>query len=164
MLGLGMCGAAFGCGGGAKPALEPGSLTGDQSAGSTVNESDAGPRDAAPAVVADAGADAGADAEPSAPPIVDPAVAHALVAKSGEGSGAAPLGLRFEVMELGAELPWAFALVNRGTEAAVVDFGRGSSRSRFSCRRPSPKRQAPRTNSPKPRSRQSRCCVGYRPT
>jgi len=122
MLGLGMCGAAFGCGGGAKPALEPGSLTGDQSAGSTVNESDAGPRDAAPAVVAESGADAGADAEPSAPPIVDPAVAHALVAKSGEGSGAAPLGLRFEVMELGAELPWAFALVNRGTEAAVVDF------------------------------------------
>ena len=34
----------------------------------------------------------------------------------------APLGLRFEVIELGPELPWAFAVVNRGTEAAVVDF------------------------------------------
>lgn len=77
--------------------------------------SDAGVGDAEP------DADASAQAAESAPPVVDPAVAHALLAKSGEG-GAAALGLRFEVMELGSELPWAFAVVNRGTEAALVDF------------------------------------------
>ncbi|MEI9954700.1 MAG: hypothetical protein WDO74_38450 [Pseudomonadota bacterium] len=115
-----MCFAALGCAG-TKPVVEPGSLTGDPAAGSTLNESDAGLSDAA---VSDAapGQDGGARVEESAPPIVDPAVAHALVAKSGEGAGATPLGLRFEVIELGSELPWAFAVVNRGSEAAVVDF------------------------------------------
>jgi len=44
------------------------------------------------------------------------------VAKTGDGAGPTPLGLRFEVIELGAELPWAFAVVNRGTEAALIDF------------------------------------------
>ncbi len=57
-----------------------------------------------------------------APPAVDPAVSNALLAKSGDGNNAAPLGLRFEVVELGSELPWGFTVVNRGTEAAVVDF------------------------------------------
>jgi hypothetical protein len=118
LLGLGMCASALGCAG-RKPAVEVGSLTGD-SAVEARRDSDAGASDAA----ADSAAseqDAGERAEESAPPAVDPAVAHALVAKSGEGAPAA-LGLRFEVMELGSELPWAFAVVNRGTEAAVVDF------------------------------------------
>ena len=119
-LGLGMCVAALGCAG-RQPASEPGSLTGDQAAETARGESDPGPGDAGLADAARA-QDGGAHAEESAPPIVDPAVAHALVAKSGEGSGPAPLGLRFEVIEQGAELPWAFAVVNRGTEAAVVDF------------------------------------------
>ena len=56
------------------------------------------------------------------PPAVDPAVARALVAKSGETGASNSLSLRFEVIELGSELPWAFAVVNRGTEAALVDF------------------------------------------
>ena len=116
-LGLGMCFAAFGCAG-QKPVVEPGSLTGDESAGSKLNDSDAGVADAA---APDAAADGGAQAEQSPPPVVDPAVAHALVAKSGDGLSA-PLGLRFEVLEQGPELPWAFAVVNRGTEAALVDF------------------------------------------
>jgi hypothetical protein len=121
-LGLGLCVAVFGCAGG-QPAIttQAGSLTGDVSAGSTLNESDAGPNDAA-AVDAAPGPDGGEQSAEAATPTVDPAVAHALLAKSGEGPGPAALGLRFEVMELGAQLPWAFAVVNRGTEAAVVDF------------------------------------------
>jgi len=121
-LGLGLCALAFGCAGG-QPATQAGSLTGDPAVASRESESDAGLGDAAVSDAAAApAADGGAQAEEGAPPIVDPAVAHALVAKSGEGSGPAPLGLRFEVMELGAQLPWAFAVVNRGTEAALVDF------------------------------------------
>jgi hypothetical protein len=54
--------------------------------------------------------------------VVDPAVAHALLEKTGEASGTAPLGLRFEIVELGSQLPWAFAVVNRGTEPAQIDF------------------------------------------
>jgi len=118
-LGLGLCVLLLGCAGGKKPATEAGSLTNDPAlasgqGGSEPVVSDGGVSDAQPA-------DSGAQSEESAPPIVDPAVARALVAKSGEG-GPAPLGLRFEVMDLGSQLPWAFAVVNRGTEAAVVDF------------------------------------------
>jgi hypothetical protein len=117
-LGLGLCFAAFGCAG-QKPVVEPGSLTGDVAAGSGRNDSDAGAGDAA---AADAAPESGSQAGPGAPPVVDPAVAHALVAKSGDGAGASSLGLRFEVLEQGPELPWAFAVVNRGTEAGVVAF------------------------------------------
>ena len=119
-LGLGMCVFALGCGGDKKPATEPGSLTNDSALGSLREESDAGVSDAA-SDAPDQDSAQTADTPPTPPPVVDPAVAHALVAKSGEGS-TAPLGLRFEVMELGPELPWAFAIVNRGTEAALVDF------------------------------------------
>ena len=121
-LGLGMCFATLGCAGG-KPVVEPGSLTGDPAADSARGEPDPLSADAGSAD-ASVEPNGSAHADESAPPapVVDPAVAHALIAKSGEGAGAAPLGLRFEVMELGAELPWAFAIVNRGTEAAIVDF------------------------------------------
>ena len=115
-----MCFAALGCAGG-KPVVEAGSLTGDEAAGSTRNEADAGETDAGASDSGPASA-AATQTEDSAPPAVDPAVAHALVANSGEGPGATPLGLRFEIIELGPQLPWAFAVVNRGTEAAVVDF------------------------------------------
>jgi len=112
---------ALGCAGGNKPASEAaGSLTNDPALASEQGNADTAQSDAGASDAAST-ADAGAQAEESAPPIIEPAVAHALVAKSGEG-GPAPLGLRFEVMELGPELPWAFAIVNRGTEAAVVDF------------------------------------------
>ena len=117
-LGLGMCLVALGCAGG-KPAAVAGSTIDDKDEGSALTPADAGPSDAAPA---DAAATATAEQPDSPPPVVDPAVANALVTKSGEGSAATPLGLRFEIIELGAELPWAFAVVNRGTEAAVVDF------------------------------------------
>jgi len=120
MLGLGMSVLAIGCAGG-KPPMEPGSLTDDPAARIGRGETDPGPSDAG-AADAEAEQDGAPQADVSAPPSVDPAVAHALVAKSGEGAGPAPLGLRFEVMDLGAVLPWAFAVVNRGTEAAVVDF------------------------------------------
>jgi len=118
-LGLGMSLVALGCAG-RKPAVEAGSLT-DDSAVSTAGEANPAPSDAGVSDAASA-AGGGAQAEESAPPVVDPALTHALVAKSGEGQAATPLGLRFEVMDLGPELPWAFAVVNRGTEAAVVDF------------------------------------------
>ncbi|MET0792730.1 MAG: hypothetical protein ABW061_14515 [Polyangiaceae bacterium] len=111
---------ALGCAGG-KPMVAVGSEINDPSAGSAVDGPDAA---ADAAASSDAGAsapDSAAQAE-SAPPAIDPAVAHALVAKSGDAAGPAPLGLRFEIIELGAELPWALAVVNRGTEAALVDF------------------------------------------
>ncbi len=114
-LGLGLANTALGCAGG-KAAVIGSSLNDD--AGAPV------PALPAPMVIADAGADANAPADQAEglPPAVDPAVTHALLAKSGEGSAAAPLGLRFEIVELGSELPWGFTIVNRGTEAAVVDF------------------------------------------
>lgn len=94
--------------------------------GSTIGDS-AAAASAGTGGVLDLGDDAGAAGEleseaESAPPVVDPQVASALLAKTGEGAAAAPLGLRFAVIELGAELPWALAVVNRGTEAATVDF------------------------------------------
>jgi hypothetical protein len=114
-LSLGLCLLALGCAGG-KAAIIGSSITDD--AGTPESPP------AQPAALPDAGADASAPADPaeSLPPAVDPAVTHALLAKSGEGSAAAPLGLRFEIVELGSELPWGFTIVNRGTEAAVVDF------------------------------------------
>ena len=114
-----LCLAALGCAGG-KPMVAVGSEINDDAAGSAHDGPDAATSDAA---APDAGAArSAADPAEIIPPAVDPAVAHALVAKSGDASGPAPLGLRFEVIELGAELPWAFAVVNRGTEAALVDF------------------------------------------
>jgi hypothetical protein len=104
---------AAGCAGG-NPAVVGATL--DDDAGVTPPAADAGVRDAA------AEAAPPPAAEETAPPLVDPAVAHALLAKTGEASGTAPLGLRFELVELGSELPWALAIVNRGTEAATVDF------------------------------------------
>ena len=115
---LGICLAwlAFACAGGNKAALPGATL--DDDGGTTPPAADAGSRDAA----SDAAPAAPVAAEEQAPPTVDPAVSHALLAKTGEASGSTPLGLRFEIVELGAELPWAFAVVNRGTEAAQVDF------------------------------------------
>jgi hypothetical protein len=116
-LGLGLGFLALGCAGG-KAAIIGSSLNDDAG----TSESAPPPADAAPA---DAGSDASlapTDQAESLPPAVDPAVTHALLAKSGEANGAAPLGLRFEIVELGSELPWGFTIVNRGTEAAVVDF------------------------------------------
>jgi hypothetical protein len=113
--------AALGCAGG-KPMIAPGSEINDPAAGSAIDGPDAAVSDAASDAGDAAAASNSADSADSAPPAVDPAVAHALVAKSGDAAGPAPLGLRFEVIELGAELPWAFAVVNRGTEAALVDF------------------------------------------
>ena len=118
-LGLGMCFLAIGCAGG-KPIVAAGSTTGDNAAGIREEATDADARDAA--ALDAAPTPSAAEPVESAPPVVDPAVAHALVAKSGEAAGSTPLGLRFEVIELGSELPWAFAVVNRGTEAALVDF------------------------------------------
>ncbi|HET7541770.1 MAG TPA: hypothetical protein VFK05_17970, partial [Polyangiaceae bacterium] len=108
LLGLGVCVFALGCAS-QKPAAEPGSLTDDTALGSR-GKSDPGPADAAADESEPESAEPAA-ATTNAPPVVDPAVAHALVAKSGEGQGGAALGLRFEVMELGAVLPWAFAVV-----------------------------------------------------
>jgi len=114
-LGITLAVLAFGCAGGNKAALPGATL--DDDAG-TPPALDVGARDAG----GDATAPVAPAEEPEAPPTVDPAVSHALLAKTGEANGATPLGLRFEIVELGAELPWAFAVVNRGTEAAQVDF------------------------------------------
>jgi len=120
-LGLGMCLVAVACAGSTPKALV-GSTTGDQAVAS--READLSATGSVDAGAAAAGAPtvgAAAVAEPP-PPVVDPALAQALIARSGEGSVRAPLGLRFEVIELGAGLPWGLAVVNRGTEAALVDF------------------------------------------
>lgn len=113
-LGLGMCLAVLGCAG-RKAVLAPGSLTNDGAVAPRVDTPDAGGRDAEAVSAPEA-------VESAPPPVVDPAVARALLAKSGEASGSAALGLRFEIIELSAALPWAFAVVNRGTEAALIDF------------------------------------------
>jgi hypothetical protein len=116
-LGLGWCFlglVGLGCAGGKAAVV-----------GSALND-DAGPPARADAGVSDAAAGDAALEPPgdtgANPPAVDPAVANALLAKTGEASGTAPLGLRFEIASQGAELPWGFAVVNRGTEAAVVAF------------------------------------------
>ena len=115
-LGLGMCLAVFACAG-QKPVVAPGSVTSDNAVAPRVDTADGGV-----SAAAKADAEPATDALGSPPPIVDPAVAHALLAKSGEASGSAALGLRFEVIEPSAALPWAFAVVNRGTEAVLIDF------------------------------------------
>jgi hypothetical protein len=110
--------AAFGCAGGNKAVV---GVANDDDAGAQTSEHSS-PRDGG---ARDAQSDAMSDAAPAAeeaPPVVDPAVSHALLAKTGEASSVAPLGLRFEIIELGSQLPWAFAVVNRGTEAAQIDF------------------------------------------
>lgn len=65
------------------------------------------------------GASQGADAGPLP---VDPEAVRSAMSKSGESSADAPLGLRFEVVAPGPDQPWVMALINRGTEAALVDF------------------------------------------
>lgn len=119
-LGLGVCFLALACAG-SKRNTAVGSTIMDDAGGIREESADAAPADAALSD-ADGGASADGAAPDSATPAVDPAVARALLAKSGEGASLAQLGLRFEVMELGSELPWAFAVVNRGTEAVLVDF------------------------------------------
>lgn len=119
-LGLGLCLIALGCAG-QKPKLVAGSTIGDDATGLREEPTDAGLDQG------DAGASslssAGEDNVQTLAPAVDPAVAEALVVKSAEAAPAgASSGLRFAVIELGAELPWAFAVVNRGSEAALVDF------------------------------------------
>ncbi len=119
-LGLGWCFfvlAASGCAGGNRAVI--GATIDDDAGVEAAPARDAGVRDAALDARSDA---APAAAEEEAPPMVDPAVSHALLSKTGEATGVAPLGLRFEIVELGSELPWAFAVVNRGTEAAQIDF------------------------------------------
>jgi len=125
-LGLGWCFSALaafvgagagGCAGGNRAVI--GATIDDDAGVEPAPIRDAGARDAALDAKSDA---APVAAEEEAPPTVDPAVSHALLSKTGEATGLAPLGLRFEIVELGSELPWAFAVVNRGTEAAQVDF------------------------------------------
>lgn len=117
-LGLGLCLIALGCAAEKPREAMVGSTIGDNYAGTLGGAGGSLNVDAD-----DAGAAGQVETEAeSAPPVVDPEVSRALLAKSGESAGPAPLGLRFEVLEQGAELPWAFAVVNRGTEAALVDF------------------------------------------
>jgi len=119
-LGFGVGLIALGCAGG-NSAVMAGGYTGEDPDASALapdgKMSDAGPDGAAGAPDTDSAA-----TDDSGPVLVDPAVSHALLAKTGEAGGNAPLGLRFEIVELGAELPWAFAIVNRGTETVSVDF------------------------------------------
>jgi hypothetical protein len=107
----------FGCAGGNKNVVVGASIDDDASAPSA--NIDGGTRDSGNDGMGEAGA---SGAEVERPPVVDPAVSRALLEKTGEASGSAPLGLRFEIVELGSELPWGFAVVNRGTEAAQIDF------------------------------------------
>jgi hypothetical protein len=79
---------------------------------------DAGPSDAGGD---DAGDGQGAPAsEP--PPTVDPKTAELALGRALEPAAIeqAPYGLRFEILEQGPELPWAFVVMNRGTEPVEV--------------------------------------------
>ncbi len=73
----------------------------------------------------DAAADAG-DAGTAQPvdPKPDPAAVKLALDRTAQATTieAAPYGLRFEVVEQGPELPWALAIVNRGSERVRVVF------------------------------------------
>lgn len=79
-------------------------------------------------VVLDAGSDAGNEGGAGGESAVDHGMNHALVEKALEESGTptpedtAAHGLRFEVVEIGPNDDWAFAVVNRGSETMSVVF------------------------------------------
>ncbi|HVJ21728.1 MAG TPA: hypothetical protein VM686_40265, partial [Polyangiaceae bacterium] len=88
--------------------------------------SDAGV-DEADAAVDDAGADAGdagAAAQPPKDPRPDPVAVKLALDRTAQTASieSAPFGLRFEVVEQGPELPWALAIVNRGSERVQLVF------------------------------------------
>jgi hypothetical protein len=77
---------------------------------------------------AEAGVDAetgagGAAAEPT-PPRPDPVLVKKLADRAAQSAPdeARALGLRFEVVEMGPDAAWGFAVVNRGTEPVEVAF------------------------------------------
>jgi hypothetical protein len=79
---------------------------------------------APPEAGADAETGAGGAAAEEAPPRPDPVLVKKLAdraAQSSPGESEA-LGLRFEVVEMGPDAPWGFAVVNRGTEPVEVAF------------------------------------------
>ncbi|HEX6271668.1 MAG TPA: hypothetical protein VFZ53_01445 [Polyangiaceae bacterium] len=77
-----------------------------------------------PEAGADAETGAGGAAAEATPPRPDPVLVKKLADRAGQSapdeSGA--LGLRFEVVEMGPDAPWGFAVVNRGTEPVEVAF------------------------------------------
>jgi hypothetical protein len=79
-------------------------------------------------VVVDAGSDAGSEGGAGGETAVDHGMNHALVEKALEVTGAPTPddanvhGLRFEVVEIGPNEDWAFAVVNRGSETMSVVF------------------------------------------
>lgn len=76
----------------------------------------------------DAGSDAGSEGGAGGETAVDHGMNHALVEKALEETGtptpddANVHGLRFEVVEIGPNDDWAFAVVNRGSETMSVIF------------------------------------------
>ena len=85
-------------------------------------ESDAGEVDGG---AADAGPDGGgAAASAPEPPRPDPTAVKLALERTAQPTDIeqAPYGLRFEVIEQGPTLPWALAVVNRGTERVRVVF------------------------------------------
>ncbi len=90
----------------------------DSGAGGAPEPEDAGAN-------ADASSDAAAGEQPGAtppPPAVDPKTAELARERALEPAAIeqAPYGLRFEILEQGPELPWAFVVMNRGTEPVEV--------------------------------------------
>ena len=76
----------------------------------------------------DASADAAGEGGAGGEAAVDHGMNHALVEKALEQSGNATPdesnvhGLRFEVVEIGPNEDWAFAVVNRGSDTMSVVF------------------------------------------
>ncbi len=91
-------------------------------------ETDAGSDSDAAADALDGGSAEGGDGGPGAaaapppPPKPDPTLVKMALDRTGQPAAieAAPYGLRFEVVEQGPELPWAYAVVNRGSEPMRV--------------------------------------------
>jgi hypothetical protein len=73
----------------------------------------------------DAGSDAAVEEQPAAsapPPVVDPKTAELALERASQPTAIeqAPYGLRFEILEQGPELPWAFVILNQGAEPVEV--------------------------------------------
>jgi len=107
------------CGGSGRSTIgvpEPQDGPSDEKLDAGVDDASADAGDAGDA--GDGGAKAPVDPKP------DPTAVKLALDRTAQATGieAAPFGLRFEVVEQGPELPWAFAIVNRGSEPVQISF------------------------------------------
>jgi hypothetical protein len=135
----------LGCGGGGRATIGVPEPQGSaQGAGGAADEpADAGAPDAA----------ASAAPAPPAEPRPDPATIKLALDRTAQAASieSAPYGLRFEVVEQGPELPWALAIVNRGSERVRLSFD--PRLLRLSIQPPTPPEEPVVKGKPKPKKK-----------